>query len=594
MARSGRARRCGLLPVMILFIVGQSWIILISLPHSPRQLEEDQRDIISQQRMEAARLGAIEDEKYTKKLEHTLQSILARHRGMVDTSKFKYNVSAGDGLSVRRPVPDNRNPECHKTNFLYDTSLTVSVVTIFHNEALSTLLRTVHSVIDRSPEENLKEVILVDDSSTMTYLKDELDMYLSLVPKARVIRNRHRAGLVRSRMNGARNATGDVLVFFDAHMECNTRWLEPLLHALQDEPTAILQPDVDIIKADTMDYYSYPDGDRRSRGGFGWDLRYAWFEVPGFVEQALKSKTEPFVTPVLVGNAIAVRRDHFFRIGGFDEGLDIWGGEHFDLSFKNWLCAGRVLTVPCSKVGHLFKMGVQSYSFGGADRDTVILKNLMRVAEIWLDEYKDTFYRVTAGRTQNFPQIDNNAIMSQKNFLKSLHCKPFHWYLKNVLPEQKVPPIDAAFYGEITNGKTLACLAVLDDHYIGITYACFKYRIIPENSFTFSEKGEFKFDDYCVFISDSTHFLKRRKCDETKNVIPGKWKFQTTSPISNTGALMFEFNDSAQTLCVSHVTGAISEVHFNEQMAQALPCNYSSAYQSWYFMYRLSEVPKFN
>ncbi|OWF40365.1 Polypeptide N-acetylgalactosaminyltransferase 5 [Mizuhopecten yessoensis] len=540
MARSGRARRCGLLPVMLLFIVGQSWIILISLPHSPRQLEEDQRDIISQQRMVAARLGAIEDEKYTKKLEHTLQSILARHRGMVDTSKFKYNVSAGDGLSVRRPVPDNRNPECHKTNFLYDTSLTVSVVTIFHNEALSTLLRTVHSVIDRSPEENLKEVILVDDFSTMTYLKDELDMYLSLVPKARVIRNRQRAGLVRSRMNGARNATGDVLVFFDAHME------------------------------------------------------YAWFEVPGFVEQALKSKTEPFVTPVLVGNAIAVRRDHFFRIGGFDEGLDIWGGEHFDLSFKNWLCAGRVLTVPCSKVGHLFKLGVQSYSFGGADRDTVILKNLMRVAEIWLDEYKDTFYRVTAGRTQNFPQIDNNAIMSQKNFLKSLHCKPFHWYLKNVLPEQKVPPIDAAFYGEITNGKTLACLAVLDDHYIGITYACFKYRIIPENSFTFSEKGEFKFDDYCVFISDSTHFLKRRKCDETKNVIPGKWKFQTTSPTSKTGALMFEFHDSAQTLCVSHVTGAISEVHFNEQMAQALPCNYSSAYQSWFFMYRLSEVPKFN
>lgn len=80
----------------------------------------------------------------------------------------KFNIVASDKVALNRSVPDVRRATCKARDFRKGGKLVLpdaSVIIVFHNEAWSTLLRTVHSVINRSARRDLKEVILVDDAS---------------------------------------------------------------------------------------------------------------------------------------------------------------------------------------------------------------------------------------------------------------------------------------------------------------------------------------------------------------------------------------------------------------------------------------------
>lgn len=252
---------------------------------------------------------------------------------------------------------------CRTKKYSISNLPTTSIIIVFHNEAWSVLLRTIWSVINRSPHKLLKEILLVDDASNRSFLQAQLDDYVKGLPVlTRVLRVKEREGLVTARLLGAEEATGEVLTFLDAHCECTEGWLEPLLKRVKENPKVAICPVIDIISDDNFSYIKSFDF---HWGAFNWDLHFRWFMLgEEELENRKKDISLPFKSPAMAGGLFSINRDYFFEIGSYDKEMKIWGGDNIEISFRIWSCGGRIEISPCSHVGHLFRKS-SPYTFPG-------------------------------------------------------------------------------------------------------------------------------------------------------------------------------------------------------------------------------------
>ncbi|KAF6034411.1 hypothetical protein EB796_007278 [Bugula neritina] len=235
-----------------------------------------------------------------------------------------YNEYVSDMISTRRRLPDYRDPGCKVKTYAEELP-TTSVILIFHNEALSTLLRSVYSIIDRTDPKLLKEIILVDDFSNRAGLGQELDDYIKDLEKVRVLRLKKREGLIRARLAGAKVAKGQVLTFFDSHIECTEGWLEPMLGEIHRDKKTVPQPSLDDISHDTFAFQHIPPKEI-GIGAFAWNMHFYWMNVPERENQRRKNDNLASIqSPVMVGGMFSIDRKYFYEIGSYDEGMDIWG-----------------------------------------------------------------------------------------------------------------------------------------------------------------------------------------------------------------------------------------------------------------------------
>ncbi|XP_035674854.1 inactive polypeptide N-acetylgalactosaminyltransferase-like protein 5 [Branchiostoma floridae] len=380
---------------------------------------------------------------------------------------YGYSVLVSDVISLDRKIPDQRNKLC--LHEMYPDDLPqVSVVMIFHNEALSVVLRSIHSVISQSPPHLIGEIILVDDSSDKPDLMFPLEAHIStntkLRDKVKILRNPKREGLIRSRLKGVQQAQGPAIVFLDSHIECTPGWLEPLLARIRKNNSTVACPVIDHIDTKTFAYEQL----KFLAGGFTWDLNFMWIYVNKEEMARRKSAIDPVRCPVMAGGLFAIYKDYFQHIGAYDQAMEIYGGENVEMSFRVWQCGGRIETVPCSRVGHIERTDKPYlYVRSNDTKDINIEVNKARVAEVWMDEYKRYLY----AREPQLKNISYGDISERQALRKRLGCQSFQWYMENVYPDRLEQTVENGYYrawGELRNLQAGLCLDLMDGRGVGL------------------------------------------------------------------------------------------------------------------------------
>ncbi|XP_061698136.1 polypeptide N-acetylgalactosaminyltransferase 13 isoform X1 [Syngnathoides biaculeatus] len=430
------------------------------------------------------------------------------HEKMKELFKInQFNLMASDMIALNRSLPDVRLDGC-KTKVYPDNLPNTSIVIVFHNEAWSTLLRTVHSVISRSPRHLIVEILLVDDFSERDFLGKKLEDYVqTLDVPVKILRMEQRSGLIRARLRGAAATKGQVITFLDAHCECTVGWLEPLLARIKEDRTAVVCPIIDVISDETFEYMA---GSDMTYGGFNWKLNFRWYPVPQReMDRRKGDRTLPVRTPTMAGGLFSIDKTYFEEIGSYDPGMDIWGGENLEISFRIWQCGGSLEIVTCSHVGHVFRKATP-YSFPGGTGQ-VINKNNRRLAEVWMDDFKDFFYIISPG----VMRVNYGDVSSRKALRGALKCRPFSWYLENIYPDSQIP---RRYYslGEIRNVETNQCVDNMgrkENEKVGF-FNC--HGMGGNQVFSYTADKEIRTDDLCLDVSRLNGPVVMLKCHHMK------------------------------------------------------------------------------
>ncbi|XP_061828197.1 polypeptide N-acetylgalactosaminyltransferase 17-like isoform X2 [Nerophis lumbriciformis] len=526
-----RWKRLLLLNAVALVAVLTVWTILCT--HEFRIILNPQlKDVVLVRNKDLSKhLGLIEGKDTDTNLPHLSsdEENMAQNLSL----KYGYNVYLSDKISLDRTITGFGPSGCQKLT--YPSNLPqMSLIFIFVNEALSVILRSVHSAVNHTPPELLKEIILVDDYSDEEQLKGPLEEYMKKRYNGlvKIVRNQRREGLIRARLEGWKVATAEVTGFFDAHMEFTPYWAQPVLARIKEDRKRIVLPSIDNIHHETFEVERFIN----PAHGFDWQLWCMYMKAPKDWKD-LNDPTAPIRSPSMIGCSFVVDRVYFEELGLFDAGMNTYGGENVELAIRVWTCGGSMEVLPCSRVAHIARF---KKPYLTDDIYAIMRRNALRVAEVWMDEFKHNVYMAWNIPMENHG-IDYGDVSDRVALRKRLQCKDFKWYQENIYPDLKNFH-DTATYGEMRSSKAKH-LCLDQGERKNDTAILFECHGLAPQLVRYTTKGQLMlgalgFHNWCArcIVDDQDSDVPRHQpCNKVTDVLKSLWFYTPNGRVQNAG-----------------------------------------------------------
>ena len=312
-----------------------------------------------------------------------------------------------------------------------------SIIMVAHNEN-QYLQRTFDSIMSNTPLDELLEVIFIDDESYPP-ASDVIDGMNN--PLIRIIRNDERQGLIRAKSQGARESSGDVIIYLDAHIRAYPGWFEPLMRHTGENNKRIVVPLIPVLNETTWEQIGNYVGVKLL---FDWKMDFIWLQDEKPIDDWV---------PIMSGGLLAISRDWFFESGAYDEGMLMWGGENVEQSVRNWLCGGEIVVARDSRVGHMFR-DKSPYVIN----TTQIHVNKARAVDVWFDDWIEYYYRANPFDKQR--RASSESLASRFAIKSQLACKPFSFFVDKFKPLFEKYKLLPAFTFHLQHVQTGLCVGI--------------------------------------------------------------------------------------------------------------------------------------
>ena len=229
-----------------------------------------------------------------------------------------------------------------------------SILVAAHNEG-DALWKTIRSCVETTVGLSF-EIIVADDASTDGSVEEAQRRF----PQIKVVTHPERLGASPTKHFAAREASGEILVFLDGHTNPEFGAIGRLVQGVELlQGQAIITPSVPHL--DTKNWLN----SRAQVGhGYGFDLDTLgcrWLSLKDLaVRQVGRHKYHE--SPALIGCALAVSRDLYWELNGFDPDMRFWGVEDIDFGLKAVLMGHPILHDVQAVVGHRFRPEFANYT----------------------------------------------------------------------------------------------------------------------------------------------------------------------------------------------------------------------------------------